>query len=237
MNTESKSFFVFIKDPDWWQGIGTVAAVVIAFCFYFLDRWRTYRNRPILDIKINFSPPDCHHIPTTVKDINGTVRQFDAFWFRLTVINCGRSAAQNLEVLVHNMQKKIDNSWHQLSEFLLSNLIWTHIAQQYLPILLPGTEKNVDLGHIIDPKARKEVPTEHNQKISALETQTVFYFETTILPNNRYNIVGPGEYQFTITVGAANCPSNSKSFGLKISGEWYNNELEMLSKGIDIDAT
>ncbi|MBI3353538.1 MAG: hypothetical protein HY034_01420 [Nitrospirae bacterium] len=92
----------------------------------------------------------------------------------------------------------------------------------------------MDLGHVIDPIARKAVSAEHNPKITVPETQTVFYFETTILPNNRYNIIGPGEYQFTVIVGAANCSPKSKSFKLKISGEWHLDETTMLSKGVEI---
>jgi len=235
MNLNFTCLSKYITDPSWWQGIGTVAAVIAVVAFYFLDRLRTWKNRPILDININFRPPDCHHIPTTVRDINNSVQQFDAFWFRLTVRNRGRSAAQNLEVLIHDLEKQVDNSWRLLSEFLLSNLVWTHIAQQYLPMLLPGTEKNVDLGHVIDPKARGVVPTENNSEITVVETQAVFYFETTILPNNRYNIIGPGEYKFTITVGASNCAPKSKSFKLKISGEWHLDESTMLSRGVRIE--
>jgi hypothetical protein len=101
-------------------------------------------------------------------------------------------------------------------------------------MLLPKTEKDVDLGHIIDPVERSNVPDEQNPNLNISNVQTVFYFELTIRPTSRYQIIAPGEYRFAITVGAQNCSPVTRKFYLRLLGYWNNEESVMLSQGIKI---
>ena len=223
---------------DWLTGIGTVAVATIAILFYFLDRLRAKGERPILDLFINFRPPFCHYTSVATVERAGRIHNFEAYWFRLTVANRGKTSAKDLEVIIHNVEQRVDGAWKRLSDFLPSNLKWTHTSQHYLPMLLPYTEKNIELAHIINPDAnnRGRVPGEYNHahlKLSA--AQTSVFFELTILPVSSYNIVGPGEYRFMITVGGSNCSPISSTFNLKLTGEWHTEENTMLTKGVEIN--
>jgi methanogenic corrinoid protein MtbC1 len=64
----------------------------------------------------------------------------------MTVSNDGNVTARNVEVVVIQVRRKVGDGWEQVAEFLPSNLAWTHISQQYMPLLLPRTRKEVELG-------------------------------------------------------------------------------------------
>lgn len=69
-------------------------------------------------------------------------------------------------------------------QFLLSNLIWTHDAVVSRRQLLPGTDRNVDLGSM----SRSDT---HEAR---------FRFQLSVDPLARYNVVDPGTYEFTVEV-------------------------------------
>jgi len=219
---------------DWLQAVGTIGAVILAFVFYFWDRIEKWWNKPILDIAINFRPPYCHGFRWNRENIGRTVLQVRCYWFRMTVSNSGKEAARNVEVVINNVRRKVGDVWEQVGEFLPSNLAWTHISQQYMPLLLPCTQKEVDLGRIIDPATRLEFEGESIPGVNWSPTLTLFRFELTVNPVTGYNILRPGEYEFTLTVGAENCRPVTRSFVLNLSGDWEIDEAQMFGKGVRI---
>jgi hypothetical protein len=222
---------------DWLQAIGTLGAVLAAFFFFFWERIRNWWKRPVLYAILNFRPPDCHRItPLVTLPTGGTITP-DAFWFRITIGNSGKTPAKDLEIIINEVEQKIGDSWQTYSAFLPNNLKWTHVGLQYLPMLLPGTEKNADLGHIIDPHFRPRLPWEENTQLPVPANDTVFCFEVTAVPTNKYHIVAPGEYRFSLTVGAANCSPIKARCQFTLSGQWHRDEASMFQRGIVLTAS
>lgn len=219
---------------DWLQAIGTIGAVIAAFIFYFWDRISNWWNRPILDITINFRPPYCHRFRWIRENAGRVVMQVHCYWFRMTVSNDGNVTARNVEVVVIQVRRKVGDGWEQVAEFLPSNLAWTHISQQYMPLLLPRTRKEVELGRILDPAARLDFEGESIPGVNWSSALTLFHIELTVNPVTGYNILRPGAYELTLVVGAENCRPVTKSFILNLSGDWEVDEAQMFRKGIEI---
>jgi len=221
---------------DWLQAIGTVGAVIIALFFFFWERIREWYKKPRLKISLQFRPPDCHFLVTNLEaKRNGKIINPKAYYFRLTVSNNGRSSAKDLEAIVSKMELKSGHSWETYPQFLSTSLKWTHISEQYLPMILSKTEKKLDLGHIIDPAFRNDFREEQNLSLNNIaDTHALFHFETFMQPSNGYNNIPPGEYKFKITVGATNCPPISSTIHLLFTGKWNNQEDLMLPKEINL---
>ncbi|MGD0590740.1 MAG: hypothetical protein ABSA44_08080 [Bacteroidota bacterium] len=221
---------------DWLQAIGTIGAVIVALFFFFWERIREWWNKPHLGISLQFNPPDCHRIITVAQRDDGRIVNPDAFWFRLTASNKGRNSAKDLEAIISNMERKNNNTWETYSPFLPSNLKWTHISTQYLPMLLPKTEKKLDLGHIMDPNFRRAFLSERNPALTNIpNAQALFHFEVATQPSNGYNNIPPGEYRFELIVGAANCSPISTIISLSFSGNWNRQEDLMLQREINLN--
>ena len=219
---------------EWLTAIGTIAAVAVALFLVFWGQFLKWLNRPKLKLDVKFKPPHCHYISSDLKTDSGAVKYFDNFYFRLQVINIGRTSARNLEIIIDQVEKKVGDNWELNNKFLESNLTWTHIEQQYLQFLLPHSIKHANLGHIVDPKARLQVFKEKPLALRVSRKQTVFYFNLTIQATSKYHIIAPGEYKFRVSVGAENCKPTSETFYLYLSGDWMLDEELMLSKGINI---
>lgn len=208
---------------------GTVGAVVTSVYFFYKEKIKNYRTRPKLKIDIHFYPPECHS--TRVHSAGFNV---PAHWFRLFVKNEGKSNAKDLEVLIEAVEIKTGDKWQTYPEFLPSNLVWTHINSPYLSNLLPGTMKNVDLGYILDPKKRISNTLEYNNLFPNGPTDIMFNVNISVKPYNQYNIIGPGEYKFSLIVGASNCDPIREKFNITFSNEWQEDINQMLDKTIMI---
>lgn len=209
--------------------LGTVGAVVTSVFFFYKERIKNYRNRPKLKLDIHFYPPESNSTR-----VHSAGFQIHAYWFRLFVMNTGKSNAKDLEVLIEKVEKKTLDKWETYPEFLPSNLVWTHINLPYLSNLLPGTMKNVDLGYIIDPSKRGLNTLEYNNIFPHSPTDIIFNVVLSVKPYNQYNIIGPGEYKFNLIVGASNCDPVREKFKLIFSNDWQQDINQMIEKTINI---
>jgi hypothetical protein len=189
---------------DWLTAIGTVGAVALALFFAFVEKiWQ----RPRLEISVNFKPPDC----------GMGVPHSKALFLRLRVANRGRSAARSLEATIQQMCQREGDFWIQVPSFLPSNLLWTHVSAPILPNLLPGLERNLDLAQILEPT---------KPSLARLA------FILSVVPAREYNVLDPGAYRFSVTVGAENAKAVTQVFELTLSGKWFADEDKMLSDGV-----
>jgi hypothetical protein len=99
-------------------------------------------------------------------------------------------------------------------DFLLSNPIWTHDRVTLSTQLLPGTDRNVDLGNM-------RRPGNHRAQ---------FRFQLSVEPVSPYNVVDAGTFEFAIVVGAANCDPVRTRFRLTFDGEW-SSDLRVMFEG------
>lgn len=214
---------------DTLTAIGTLIAVFATIFFFFYERIKNYLNRPILKININFYPPECHKITELFN-----MRIADAYWFRLYVKNKGKSNAQNLEVLIEKVEKKVGDNWLIYPAFLPSNLKWTHIDVPLLLNLQPGTTKNVDLGYIYDPIVNVSNAVEKKLSSENGKIEILFNVSISVNPLTGYHVLKPGEYLFYIIVGASNCSARREKFHVCFTNDWQINEAKMLTDTIKI---
>ncbi|MGL3709428.1 hypothetical protein ACSYAY_00990 [Leptospirillum ferriphilum] len=218
---------------DWLIAVGTNGAVIVAiFLTMFWEPYKKWQTRPILKIGINFEPPDCQSIPLVTSMPIQSRGPIPNYQFRIYVKNIGKEPASNLEAIIIKVFKSSgDKKWDLLPQFIATDLLWTHIRVPFLPFLLPGLTKNIDLGHVVKPEFRLYIG---EGRPNADPQKTIFSFDIQIRPNNDYQKILPGVYKFLIVVGAENCESVEKIFYLRLTGEWFDTEEEMFSRGIFI---
>jgi hypothetical protein len=224
--------FLMPDNPgDFWTSIGAIATF-LAVGVALWPAFSSWRRRPKLDTNIRLHPPECgiylQNEITRVSFVNEpgmqaqtvqSVSVGDAFWFRLYVTNTGKTAAHDVEVTIGDLMRLEDRRLVPYAGFLLSNLIWTHGAEVSRAQLLPGTERNVDLGNMRRPER---------------STQAQFRFQLSIEPVSPYNVVEAGTYQFTIQAGAANCDPVRTQFRLAFDGGWNVDPAVMFERHVSI---
>lgn len=150
------------------------------------------------------------------------------WWFRIYVENAGKTAAKDVEVVISNLEKKVGGSWELIKQFLPSNLLWTHSNNPMLPMLLPGTKRNIDLGYMINPSERSKIEPNIYEDAKIRENQSAFCFRLSAVPNRPYHVLSPGTYRFWVTIGASNCAPEKVIFELQFNGTWDEGESAML---------
>jgi len=235
--------------------IGAVVAAIVALAIaVFQDRMRTWFMRPKLEISIDLCPPDCHKTKmryahslrgyfeggTSVQPPRDPrewprEKEVDTYYFRLRVKNSGSQKAESVEVFAAHLSKKqADGSPKPVGSFLPMNLVWSHLREVFLPAISPGTYKHCDLAHILNPEDRAWVPGEDTTWPNVSPAKTVLSLDTFVQPYTQSHLLPFGIYHLTIIVAAANAKAITKKLEITLTGDWYDNEQEMLGQGIGI---
>ena len=159
----------------------------------------------------------------------------DVYYFRLRIQNSGRQKAESIEVFAAKLEKRrADGTFGPVDSFLPMNLLWSHYRQVFLPAISPETYKHCDLAHIIDPEERKSFPGEHRTWDNIPSESTLLSFDTVAKPYTQSYLVPMGTYRLKIVVAAANAGVVKKTLEITLTGDWYNDEQEMLGQGVGI---
>jgi hypothetical protein len=201
--------------PDWISAIGTFFAVVVALLISYWDR---RQGRASLRISVRPAPPDWSSTAVQSEPEEGGMECF--FVVRLTVANRGPAAARMVEAVVHELERLEGGAWVRRGGFLPGSLRWTHGVEPHLALLMPKTEKHVDLGEI-----RRNGVTGNNAGLT---------FTIVPQPTLVYNSAGPGEYRFRVTVAAENAHPTTARFELRLTGEWHAEDEVMAQKGLSM---
>jgi len=94
-------------------------------------------------------------------------------------------------------------------------------------------EKHCDIGHIIDPTQRANLPMEDDPSIG-VPGQTLLSFNFTVRPFTMSHLIPPGKYRLSLLIGASNTKPVKKTIEINVTGDWYSDEAEMLRDGIGI---
>lgn len=225
--------FLVREAPVWastWTS--TFIALFLGAIALFQDRLRDWLQRPELRIDLRLEPPDCHMTGFGGSpDSPGSVK---CYYFRLRIANNGRSVAKDVEVIAEELFKSVaDGSFQQDNAFLPLNYKWSHFGGIEKNIQPFGVYKFCDFGFILHPTAPRLSIKEgivfplHDQKL-------LFWFDFAIQPNAKPNYLMPGKYRVKITATASNCPKVSKDFMLSWSGNWHDDDRNMLGREIVI---
>jgi hypothetical protein len=213
----------------WLSGLGPIISAVVALAIaVFHAQLRSILWRPKLRVELQNSPPDCHRTKYNWQD-----RQADCYYFRIRVKNDGNAPAEYVEVFLEKILLKLaDGRWESLKGFLPMNLCWAHIGIPYYPKIFRDTYKHCDVGHIIDPAKRSGFPNEDHESLKAYSNKAIMSLDLIVRPYTGGHLLKPGIYKLIISVGAANARPNKRSIDLNLTGNWTDNEQDMLTTGV-----
>ena len=193
---------------QWVGATTTLLAVLVAL---FKDEFLRWRRKPELRVSIALASPDCHKttLNYVVQKTALTCRAADCYYLRIWVENVGKTRAERIQVFAAKLLKRhADGSFKEVKDFLPMNLLWTHGQEGksgpeiFAEGISPQMGKHCDLGHIVDPKYRKDVgydlPT-------VAPDDTVLALDLEVKPNTLSHLVPPGVYRLELRVAAANC--------------------------------
>lgn len=212
--------------------IGAIATSVIAIIALFHDVIKEYINIPKLRFEIEYSPPHCHRVITEGGNF--------VYYFALKMWNDGKNKAENVEVTLNDVFKKVGDKWERISGFNPDNLLWRLTGDPYLPFLNPGTPKQCNIGYIIDPKIRTDSKLSHlmkyenNPNLNVNPDETIFHIQVSMQSTNLTYLIAPGTYKFRLSASCSNGKTAYQEYKIKITGKWFEDEERMLNEGINI---
>jgi len=218
----------------WVGAAATLLAVVIAlFKEEIVRLWR----RPKLTARVLLAAPDCHltEIVYTVYAPAFTVKSSPCYYFRIWIENEGRQRATQVQVFASKLERRqADGSYRQVAGFLPMNLRWAHGQTKeggpeiFADGISPKMGKHCDLGHIVDPKDRKDL----GQDLQGVPpNQTVLGLDLEVQPNTLSHLLQPGVYHLTVRIAASNANPVTKVIELNHTGDWFPGEQRMFSDG------
>jgi hypothetical protein len=225
-------------DAEWFTAVATAVlasgTIVLAAVAIFPDTVRGWFYKPTLEVSIKTQPPDCLAMPFT-RQVGTLIG--NGYYLRLRVKNSGNTIGRNVEVYASQLlRRRADNiTWDIVTDFPTMNLKWANIHTIYFPMIVPDMGRHCDLGHIVDPAIRNHPDLrEENPRLQLTNQQPSLAFDVIARPNNKGHIIGPGDYQLKILIGAENSRrpiEKTVSISLK---HWYADEATMLRDGVGV---
>jgi hypothetical protein len=215
-----------------WGAVSTwVVAVVALIVALFQDWMRNLLFGPRLRVTIQTAVPDCVWMPYG-NTLGGVVNTIHA---RMRVWNDGRyTAAADVEVYASDLRRlSPGGTWETVGLFPPMNLVWADSGQISMPLILPGTGKHCNLGHIADPALRHTIAA-GNPNLHLTPAQTSFQFLVVTPPSTWGHIIPPGIYELVVHIGARNVRAIRATISIAIDGRWFAAEQEMLVDGIHV---
>lgn len=237
-----------------WTALLVVATIFLGVVAAFQDIIRSWFTKPKLILQeVNCSKavcianPNSHHHklnrihnPDYEKEV-----QFNSYYFRVIVFNEGNVSANNVEVIINDVEVYEKDKWVLKKDFVFENLIWSSFTPKgevkiYCEYISPQTGQYINIGHIFDPKYYrgrdyKELFGSDNPRFHLGDVDEVlFIFDVNMKSIGQYYIVKPGRYRFSITIGSANAKSVTQTYELNFTGKWTEDESIMSKKEIKI---
>ncbi|MEW6594463.1 MAG: hypothetical protein AB1413_06275 [Thermodesulfobacteriota bacterium] len=222
---------------QWAGASATFLAVLVAL---FKDEFLRWRRKPELRVSIALGSPDCQKtmLNYVVQKTALTYGVAECYYLRIWVENVGKTRAERVQVFAAKLSKcHADGSFKKVDDFLPMNLLWAHGQQGkggpeiFAEGISPQMGKHCDLGHIVDPKHRKDVgydlPT-------VAPDDTVLALDLEVKPNTLSHLIPPGVYRLELRVAAANCLPVSHTLEITNTGKWFSEQTRMFADGLGI---
>lgn len=214
---------------NWLVAFGTLVLAAVAI---FQETIRGWFYHPAFRVSIKTEPPDCVAVP--LNRLDGTFVA-NSIYLRLWVENVGNATAKNVEVYANKLQRRRrDGSWERVPEFPPMNLKWANLGGMFFPSIAPEMGKHCDLGRIVDPSLRHNVPEDEAARLKLTNEETSLAFDLISPPNHKGHIIGAGEYQLEIFVAAENTRPITRTIEISLRGTWDTNETKMLRDGVGV---
>ncbi len=224
---------------EWAGAIATFLAVLVAL---FKDELLHWWRKPELRVSIELASPDCEKTTLTYQAQKIPITQISAecYYLRIWVKNVGKTRAEQVQVFAAKLSRRnADGSFKEVEHFLPMNLRWAHAQQGargpeiFAEGISPKMGKHCDLGHVIDPKFRKDL----GYDLPTLAADdTVLALDLEVQPNTLSHLVEPGVYRLELRVAAGNCLPVNHTLEITITGKWFSDQAKMFSDGLGITA-
>ncbi len=205
----------------------TIAAAMLAtFVALFMDASKNWIWRPDISVSYVHGADYCEKVLMRGVGANGQVIEAPAYYFRLRIANKGTRRAEKLEVLAADLLKRQSDGDYALLRRYSMNLKWTHVGVPILEGISPKMERFCDIGHIIRPQDRNQLPNENIP--SADPNSTILSFDMETIANHRPDLIEPGLYRLTLFIAASNNPPVRRILEIDLTGKWSDDMGEML---------
>ena len=220
---------------EWFIVGGTFVLATVAL---LQDHIRSWITTPKLEIETEASMPYCMKL-LFIHPNNPNIKA-DGYGLRVAVKNKTpflrvKSRAISVEVFASKLlRKEQDNHFYPVQGFEPTNLIWSHS-------FMPSTDISPDMirfcfiGRMIKPSARKEFPDFNKENLP--KNKTCLRIDTHLARHTKGHIISAGTYRLELLIGAANTKAINLNFEIKMTGDWYDDEVEMFEKGLCIKMT
>jgi len=211
----------FLEPKDWLPLLWIVPLTIAAL---FQEQIRRYLDAPELKIEFALETPYCSKTPfyafferkeedKVIKDVLST----EAYYFRIKVINQGRSSAKLCEVVMTELLVEKDNKFYDVNYFQQVNLKWDTGKSKDAYITLNPSPVGMlcDIGYI----SRNYMPTLFNLE-----------YLYTIGGYQSKELAPRSKYRFTLGIISENAKYITKTFEFYWTGQWKETEEEMFKE-------
>jgi hypothetical protein len=233
------------------EQIGIVAAGLVALTAAFAlarDAFSAWFSRPRLDLTLALAPPDCHKAHVRAGDwSHGTVaaalessgpggdEAIEVYRLRLRVANRGRREAEDVAVFVSGLaRQEASGAFRPVDWFLPTNLSWTNFQWLVFPAIEPGHFRHCDLAYVARPEAIGAAPADPVARAGPGPAGSALRLATAAEPRLPSRPLLPGTYRLRVAaVPFAGRPAR-RTMEISLSGEWFDDEREMLARGVSV---
>lgn len=224
---------------QWAGATATFLAVLVAL---FKDEMLRCWRKPNLTVSVALVPPNCHKTTLTyaVRKTPVTYGSADCYYLRVWVANEGKTRAERVQVFASKLFRRgADGSFKEVEAFLPMNLRWAHGHQAsggpeiFAEGISPEMGKHCDLGHVVDPKFRKDAG---DDLPGVAADHTILALDLEVQPATLTHLIPPGVYRLELRVAAANCAPVTEAIELTITGKWFEDQTQMFSDGLGLRA-
>lgn len=216
---------------DWLIAFGTILLAIVAI---FQDYIRAKIAYPKLKLSTSASSPCCQKII-----VKNPYSETDGYFLRLCIKNeSDKFRANQVEVFASELLVKHNNgNYYPYQYFEPINLAWSHLPDPisgFLPFadLSPEMERYCFIGRIVNPKNRSNFDRYHNENFPL--DKTCLALAVQVERFNKYYIIPHGSYLLKCSIGGQNTRLMHKTIEMEISGDWYDEEMEMFGKGFNL---
>jgi hypothetical protein len=204
---------------DEWVAIGTLAlagTTVLAIAVaVFQEPIRRHFTRATVSMEIRLEPPDTHQIDGTDPRTGRFLAKL--VYVRIRVEHVKGSPAENVEIVVAKVWRRISKRWEVVETFLPLSLAWSHVRTPTARVP-SGLFRHCDLG-----------------RFQPENGQPMFVFDLIVQPNPVAggvvpNALKPGNYMFELQLAGDNVRRITKRWLLNFHGPWSDHEATMLSR-------
>ncbi len=194
-----------------------LAVIPLAIIAITQEQIKKWWNAPKLKIDFALGSPFCSKTPFYVFLGKQTKIDTQAYYFRVKIVNYGRTSAKLCEVVMTELLVETDEGWKMLDYFQQVNLRWDtgKTKDAYITLNPSPVGMLCDVGHI---------SKDHMPNLFHFDyLYTIGGYQPTVLGENT-------KYRFSIAVVSENSKFITKSFEFYWTGKWQDKEEDMFKE-------